>query len=321
MATTFSTGVSKVPIRQEAPLPTRGRRIPEHYWGYLLLAPAVAMVLALILYPVIYSGYLSFHFKHAYLPMETFVGWDNYRDLWSDTAWPFSAADGFWRSVYLGAIYGFGSTILQIILGLSAGLMLNESFFGKAFMRGVALFPYMVPTVVVAILMKWILNDAYGILPYLMDSSGIGRVLWFGRDWVMVTVILISTWTFFPFVVIGTLARLQTIDPELYSAAKVDGAGALRRFWHITLPQLANVLFVVILLRTMFMFTKFDVIWLVTGSGGIGFYTKTLPIHTYMKTFGELQVGAGAALSMMMFLMLVVFALIYFKLYKRDEHI
>ena len=116
MAPTFSTGVSKVPIRQEAPLPTRGRRIPEHYWGYLLLAPAVAMVLALILYPVIYSGWLSFHFKHAYLPMQTFVGWDNYRDLWSDTAWPFSAADGFWRSVYLGAIYGFGSTILQIIL-------------------------------------------------------------------------------------------------------------------------------------------------------------------------------------------------------------
>ena len=81
------------------------------------------------------------------------------------------------------------------------------------------------------------------------------------------------------------------------------------------------IVFVGILLRTMFMFTKFDVIWLVTGAGGIGCYTKTLPIHTYMKTFGELQVGAGAALSMMMFLMLVVFALIYFKLYKRDEHI
>ena len=314
MNTTVTTDVPRMPTRQEAPLPSRGRRIPEHYWGYLLLAPAVAMVLALILYPVIYSGWLSFHFKHAYLPLQTFIGLEYYRELLLD-------GDGFWRSVYLGAIYGFGSSILQIILGLSAALMLNESFFGKALMRGVALFPYMVPTVVVAILMKWILNDAYGILPYVMDNLGIGRILWFGSDWVMVTVILVSTWTFFPFVVIGTLARLQTIDPELYSAAKVDGAGVIRRFWHVTLPQLANVLFVVILLRTMFMFTKFDVIWLITGSGGIGFYTKTLPIHTFMKTFGELQVGASAALSMMMFLMLVVFALIYFKLYKRDEHI
>ena len=110
----------------------------------------------------------------------------------------------------------------------------------------------------------------------------------------MLTVILISTWTFFPFVVIGTLARLQTIDPELYAAAKVDGAGVVRRFIHVTLPQLRNVLFVVILLRFMFMFTKFDVIWLLNGSSGVGYYTRTLPIYTYIKTFGQLQVGAGA---------------------------
>ena len=180
MSTDTTTSTSNVRPRREAPLPTRGRRVPEHYWVYLLLAPAVAMVLALILYPVIYSGWLSFHFKHAYLPMQTFVGLENYRDLLSDT-------DGFWRSVYLGAIYGFGSTILQIILGLAAALMVNQSFFGKALMRGVALFPYMVPTVVVAILMKWILNDAYGILPYITDNLGIGRILWFGSDWVMVT--------------------------------------------------------------------------------------------------------------------------------------
>ena len=119
---------------------------------------------------------------------------------------------------------------------------------------------------VVVILMKWILNDAYGVLPYLLKTIGIGEdILWLDTGHVMLTVILISTWTFFPFVVIGTLARLQTIDPELYAAAKVDGAGVVRRFIHVTLPQLRNVLFVVILLRFMFMFTKFDVIWLLNG--------------------------------------------------------
>ena len=81
MNTTVTTDVPRMPTRQEAPLPSRGRRIPEHYWGYLLLAPAVAMVLALILYPVIYSGWLSFHFKHAYLPLQTFIGPVSYTHL------------------------------------------------------------------------------------------------------------------------------------------------------------------------------------------------------------------------------------------------
>ena len=95
----------------------------------------------------------------------------------------------------------------------------------------------------------------------------------------------------------------------------------VRRFLHVTLPQLRNVLFVVILLRFMFMFTKFDVIWLLNGSSGVGYYTRTLPIYTYIKTFGQLQVGAGAAMSMFMFLMLVCFAMIYFRVFRRDEDI
>jgi len=138
---------------------------------------------------------------------------------------------------------------------------------------------------------------------------------------VMFTLILVSTWQFFPFVVIGTLARLQTIDPELYSAAMVDGAGPLRQFLHVTLPQIRNVLFVIILLRFMFMFTKFDVIWLFAGAGGLGSYVRTLPIYTFVKSFGELQVGMGAALSTIMFLMLAAFVFAYFRLFRRDEHI
>jgi multiple sugar transport system permease protein len=136
---------------------------------------------------------------------------------------------------------------------------------------------------------------------------------------IMITLIMISTWTYFPFVLIGVLARLQTIEPELYAAAKVDGAGPIRRFFHVTLPQLRNVLFVLIMLRFMFMFTKFDIIWLLSGGGGIGYFIRTLPVYTYMKTFAELQVGAGAALSVIMFLILVGFVTVYFKVFKRDE--
>jgi multiple sugar transport system permease protein len=293
-----------------------GRRIPEHYWGYVLLAPAVAMVAGLILYPVVYSFYLSFHSKHAYLPITNFIGFENYIRLFTDT-------EDFWRSIKLGAIYAFGSVGLQLVVGVSAALLLNQTFVGRTFIRGVTLFPYMVPTVVVVILFRWLFNDAFGFFPYALDLLGLDRdtILWVAPEHVMLTVILISTWTFFPFVVIGTLARLQTIDPELHAAAKVDGAGVIRRFIHVTLPQLQNVLFVIILLRFIFMFTKFDVIWLLTGHSGLGYFVRTLPIFTFVVTFQQLQVGAGAALSVIMFLILALFALIYFKLFRREENL
>lgn len=307
------------PIESAKPiedLSRKERKLPEHYWGYVLLAPAVLLVLALILYPVVYSFWLSFHTKHAYLPITNFIGIENYTRL-------FFESDDFWRSIKLGAIYAFGSVSLQLILGVSAALVLNQTFVGRTFVRGVTLFPYMVPTVVVVILFRWLFNDQFGFFPYAMDLIGWDReiFLWMSPEYVMLTVILISTWTFFPFVVIGTLARLQTIDPELYSAAKVDGAGVIRRFIHVTLPQLSSVLFVIVLLRFIFMFTKFDVIWLLTGASGLGFFVRTLPIYTFIVTFNQLQVGAGAALSVIMFCILAVFAFVYFRIFKREEYL
>jgi multiple sugar transport system permease protein len=294
----------------------RPRRIPESWWGYVLVAPAMLMVAGLILYPVGYSFWISLHSKHAYLPIQTFVGLENYRFfLFEDQE--------FWRSLKLGAIYAFGSLFLQIILGVGAALLLNEAFIGRGFVRALTLFPYMLPTIVVVILMRWIFNDSYGILKYAVEASGLMEraIVWFDPSMVMLTLILVSTWQFFPFVVIGTLARLQTIDPELYAAAMVDGAGSVRRFIHVTLPQIRNVLFVIILLRFMFMFTKFDLIYLFAGAGGLGSFVRTLPIYTFVKSFGELQVGMGAALSTMMFMMLVVFATLYFKVFRRDENV
>ena len=291
------------------------RRIPEHWWGYVLLAPAVALVIGIILFPVAYSFWISLFAKHAYMPIQNWVGLDNYLFFMTDY-------DGFWRSLWLGTIYAFGTVSLQIVVGVAAALVLHETFIGRAFVRGLALFPYMLPTIVVVILMRWLFNDSIGVVKYLLEATVTTRAMvWFAPEMIMVTLILISTWTFFPFVVIGTLARLQTIDPELYAAAKVDGAGALRRFWHVTLPQIRNVLFVVVLLRFMFMFTKFDVIWLFAGAGGLGSYVRTLPIYTFVKSFGELQVGMGAALATIMFLMLAVFVSIYFRLFQRDEHL
>ena len=292
----------------------RPRRMPEHWWGYVLLAPAVLMVAALILYPVGYSFWISLHSKHAYMPIQTFIGLENYRYfLFED--------EEFWRSLKLGFIFAFGSLFFQILVGVGAALLLNETFVGRGFVRALTLFPYMLPTIVVVILMRWIFNDSYGILKFALESSFMDRaIVWFDPSNVMLTLILVSTWQFFPFVVIGVLARLQSIDQELYSAAMVDGAGPWRRFIYVTLPQIRDVLFVIILLRFMFMFTKFDLIYLFAGSGGLGSFVRTLPIYTFTKSFGELQVGMGAALSTIMFIMLAIFAIFYFKAFRKDEN-
>jgi multiple sugar transport system permease protein len=146
-------------------------------------------------------------------------------------------------------------------------------------------------------------------------------VSWMGKDHIMTSLIIISVWEFFPFVVLSVLARLQTIPPVLYEAAKVDGAGVFNRFIHVTLPQLRNVLFVVILLRSIWMFTKFDTVWLLTQGGGAEKYVRTLPVYTYMRTFMYYQAGLGAALAVIMFGLLIASTVIYFKMFRREEEI
>jgi len=183
--------------------------------------------------------------------------------------------------------------------------------------RAVAIFPYVIPTVVAVVVWKWLLNSQFGVVNYLLGVP----FSWMRRDWIMVSLIVISVWHFFPFVLLAVLARLQTIPPELYDAAKVDGANTFYRFIHITLPQLASVLFVVVLLRSIWMFTKFDTPWLLIQGGGAETYTRTLPIYTYLRTFAYYEAGRGSAMAVLMFLMLVVAAALYFRLWRRESEL
>ena len=170
-------------------------------------------------------------------------------------------------------------------------------------------------------LWKWLLNDSYGLVNHLLLAAGITRspVPWLGKDWIMTSLIMTSVWQFFPFVVVTYLARLQTIPPELYEAATVDGAGAVRRFLHVTLPHTRSVLFVIVLLRSIWMFTKFDTVWLMAGEGGVSRYVRTLPVYAYARTFTYLQAGMGAALAVIMFVMLLVATVFYFRVLRDEE--
>jgi len=277
--------------------------------GWLLVLPALALLAALAIYPVAYGIWLSFFNKHSFFPEQQFIGLANYGAVLAD--------EQFWRSLKLGLIYSLSTIALQLVLGTAAALLLDEAFPGRALVRAVSIFPYVVPTVVAVIIWKWLLNSQFGLVNYVLGTP----ISWFGRDWIMVSLILISVWQFFPFVLLAVLARLQTIAPDLYEAAKVDGASAWRRFLHITLPQLASVLFVVVLLRSIWMFTKFDTPWLIIQGGGAEPYIRTLPIYTFQRTFAYYEAGRGSAMAVLMFLLLVVAAALYFHLWRREEHL
>jgi multiple sugar transport system permease protein len=281
--------------------------------GWLLLAPSLGLLGSLVVFPILYNVWLSLFDKHAFLPVQAFVGLGNYVYFASDAE--------FWSSFRYGAVYAGATMVLQLAVGVPSALLLNEAFRGRNLLRGVVLFPYMIPTIVAVMLWKWLLNDSYGLVNHALTSARLvdAPVAWLGPDWIMTSLVITSVWQFFPFVVVTYLARLQTIPPELYEAATVDGASAWRRFLHVTLPQTAAVLFVIVLLRSIWMFTKFDTVWLLAGEGGVSRYVRTLPVYAYARSFTYLQAGMGAALAVIMFAMLLVATAVYFRMFRTEE--
>jgi len=185
----------------------------------------------------------------------------------------------------------------------------------RSLARSLILFPYFVSTVVAVLVWRWLFNDLYGLANHLLMLGGLidMPVDWLGRmPNAMLSVIVIGAWKYFPFVVIAVLARLQTIPEQLYEAATIDGAGPVGRFFDVTLPQLREVLAVVILLRAIWDFKEFDLIYLLTGGGPLN-HTRTLPLAVYQEAFGLNRMGMASATAVLMMLVMLVFMLTYLR--------
>jgi multiple sugar transport system permease protein len=216
--------------------------------GLLLVLPALLLAVTLTIYPVGYGFWLSLHAKHSLFPQQTFVGLDNYLYLLHDPE--------FWESLRIGLIYSVSTIFLQLVLGVAAALLLHQSFFGRNIVRGLVLFPYMIPTVVAVILWKWMLNNQFGLINFGLVSLGISSepINWFGRSYIMASLILVSVWQFFPSCCLRCWRGCRAFRPSFTTRRRVDGAGPVARFVFVTLPQLASVLFITILLRSIWMF-------------------------------------------------------------------
>lgn len=273
--------------------------------GMALIAPTVLILSAVIVYPLISAIYLSFFSIYTPTLKGSWVGLDNYATILT--------APRFWFALWTTVLWTAGTLFLQVLFGVGMALLLNQNILFRSLARSLVLFPYFVSTVVAVLVWRWLFNDLYGILNRLLIDIG---VISMPLDFLgvmpntMISVISVGAWKFFPFVVIAVLARLQTIPEHLYEAAKIDGAGAIGRFFDVTLPQLRDVLSIVILLRIIWDFKEFDLIYLLTGGGPVD-STRTLPLIVYQQAFGLNQMGMAATYAVAMMIVMLVFMVVY----------
>ena len=227
--------------------------------------------------------------------------------------------DEFWGVLGVTLFYTVFGTVGALLVGLFAALLLNKSFRGQGILRGLYLFPYVAP--IIAVAFSWlILFDPFsGSANALLVQMGVTdeAINFFGeRPLALIMVTVFEIWRYFPLSFLFILARMQSIDTDMYEAADMDGASPFQQFWYLSLPQLLGILSVLFLLRFIWTFNKFDDIFLLTG-GNAG--TRTLTVNVYEQAFAISNIGAGAAVAVVIFLCLLTFALFFFRFVSREE--
>jgi ABC-type sugar transport system permease subunit len=283
-------------------------RLSDRQVGLLFMAPFIVTALVFMAYPIFEAVRMAFF---AYNPLRPddirFVGLSNFEYIFRDRL--------FWDAFYQAVIWTSVSIVFQTVLGLGLAMLLNQTLGGISVFRGLLLFPYIVPTVVIALNWRWIFNPEIGVVNYALKSAGLisENIYWLSTpDMAMASTIMLNVWKYTPFVIICVLARLQTIPLELYDAAKVDGAGLWRSFLDITLPHLKEVLVVVVVFRTIWTFNKFEEIYLLTR-GGPGTSTFNLAIYSFEQSTASLKMGVGAATGAVMMVILLIGSIVYIR--------
>ena len=299
----------------ESSTDSRLQRVATHLWqnrqAYLLIAPAAIFLLSVVGWPIYETFRLSLYRSPADSTVETYVGLQHYIDIVNDEFF----TQLLWQTgrwVLLGVA---GKTLL----GLLIAVHLKGDIRGRKFFRTAFLIPWGIPYAISAVVFRWIEHPQYGYLNAILMKLGVidqGIGILGNPDVAWLGVVVADIWIGTPFMAIIFLAGLQSIPEELYEAAAIDGAEKWNQFWYITIPQLKSVLLIATLLSTIWTFVSFDVIWTMTGGGPIN-TTATLVIWIYQVGLENGNLGEGAAYSVIGFLFLMVFAVIYLRIYTR----
>ena len=276
-------------------------------WG--LVTPALLVTVGIAIFPLAWTVWESLHRHDLRMPWlgQPFAGLANYTEILADRR--------FWEALLHTAFFTVVTVALELGIGLFLALALNRAFRGRGLVRAAVLVPWAIPTVVAALLWRFLFDSQAGIANALLIRTGIldEPVVWLVRaSTAWVPILLADVWKTTPFVALLLLAGLQGIDPSLYEAAAVDGAGAWRQLRQITLPLLKPAILLALVFRTLDAFRVFDLIYVLTG-GGPGTATEPIALYAFNALFANLRFGYGSALSVIVFLVTFLLAILYIR--------
>lgn len=277
--------------------------------GYSMLIPGSILILLVSIYPLLNGIYLSlFNYNILSDDIKYFVGFKNFFEI-------ITTDKQFYSALLFSFIYSFLVVIVSYICGLVCALLLDSEIRFRNIFRALILLPWLIPGVVMANIFIWMLNDYGQINNFLINIHLIDEPILFLAKPILAkfTVISVSIWKSIPFVFIVLLAGLQSIPPELYEAASIDGAGFFRKLFSIQLPLLRPVSFISTTLLFIWTFNNFEYIWLLT-KGGPSYNTFVLPILSYYVAFFRGHLGYASAISVILLILLLIFVLIYSKI-------
>jgi ABC-type sugar transport system permease subunit len=278
-------------------------RAEEAWLGWLLVLPALIVVLGMVGYPFLEAVRISFTDRMIGRGPGEWVGLSNYEYI---LKWP-SFGNMVVRTLIFTVIAVAGKTVVGLILATA----LNQPFRGRNLLRGLFMLPWILPSYIVVLVWRWIFDGQTGVLNQILMSFGWieSNIPFLAQKGSAIGLLLfVMIWKGYPFYALTFLAGMQTISPELYDAAKVDGAGRVGRFWYITLPGLRQVMGVVILLSSIWTMNTLDIPLLLTG-GGPSDHTEVFPLLTYHLALQNFRLGEGAAVPI---LMLPIIAILVF---------
>lgn len=288
-------------------------RVKHRLVGATFVAPAIVLVLALLIYPVLSSIYFSFTNKNLLRFNYDFVGLDNFTTLLSSPA--------YWHAFTNSIKWTVLSIVGQLLLGLLAALALNRLPRFSGTYRTLLIIPWAFPPIILAFAWKWIYNDVYGFIPSLLTTLGITttNTAPLSSPQVAFWVVLgINIWFGTPLFMVNILSALKTIPRDQYEAAMVDGANGFKQFRFITLNHIKEVIGLLVILRTIWVFNNFDILYLITG-GGPGDITTTLPIYAYQTGWNLRLLGSASAITVLLLMFLLLLAAMAFKVLNKWE--
>jgi len=232
--------------------------------GYILIAPTLIILFLVVIYPLLYSFYISFHNMNVAIPWKgkIFVGFANYINVIQDISW--------WKAILRTLYFVIADILVGVILGLMIALLLNKKLIIKSLIFAIVLFPYVLPPIVNALMWKLIYDSNYGLLNGMLYQFGFinDYIAWLSKaNLAIIMLIIANLWQGTPFAVILFLSGLKSIPLELYEAARIDGSSSWQSFKYITLPLLKPIIYILVVMKTILTFKIFDLIYALTGGG------------------------------------------------------